>query len=104
MPGERFFRDCFVPNVKFSGGSIMVWRCFSWFGLGPLAPVIENMNSEMYVDILDNAALATLWQYIGKGPFLFQQETALFTNRGLHRRVLMKSLFENWTGLLTAPI
>ncbi|GFV74523.1 transposable element Tcb1 transposase [Trichonephila clavipes] len=65
MPGERFFRDCIVLTVKFGGGSIMVWVFFSWFGLGPLVPVIGNMNSEMYVDILDNAALPTLWQYFG---------------------------------------
>ncbi|GFV16449.1 transposable element Tc1 transposase [Trichonephila clavipes] len=30
------------------------------------------MNSEMYVDILDNAALPTQWQYLAEGPFLFQ--------------------------------
>ncbi|GFW84425.1 transposable element Tcb1 transposase [Trichonephila clavipes] len=60
MPGERFFSDCIVLTVKFGGGSIMVWGCFSWFGLGTLVPVIGNMNSEMYVDILDNAALPTL--------------------------------------------
>ncbi|GFY36718.1 QLQ domain-containing protein [Trichonephila clavipes] len=32
------------------------------------------MNSDMYVNILDNAALPTLWQYFGEGPFLFQQD------------------------------
>ncbi|GFX33707.1 transposable element Tcb1 transposase [Trichonephila clavipes] len=52
----------------------MVWECFSWFGLGPLVPVIGNMNSEMHVDILENAALPTLWQYFGEGPFLFHQD------------------------------
>ncbi|GFW26045.1 transposable element Tcb1 transposase [Trichonephila clavipes] len=74
MLGERFFSDCIVLTVKFGGGSIMVWGCFSWFGLGPLVPVIGNMNSEMYVDILDNAALKTLWEYFGEGPFPFQQD------------------------------
>ncbi|GFW74828.1 transposable element Tcb1 transposase [Trichonephila clavipes] len=52
----------------------MVWGYFSCFGLGPLVPVIGNMKSEMYVDILDNAALPTLWQYFGEGSFLFQQD------------------------------
>ncbi|GFU50001.1 transposable element Tcb1 transposase [Trichonephila clavipes] len=66
MPGERFFRDCTVPTVKFGGGSIMVWGCFSWFGLDPLVPVIGNMNSEMHVDILDNAALPTLAIFRGR--------------------------------------
>ncbi|GFV66758.1 transposable element Tc1 transposase [Trichonephila clavipes] len=32
------------------------------------------MNSEMYVDILDNATIPTLWQYFGEDPFLFQQD------------------------------
>ncbi|GFW26742.1 QLQ domain-containing protein [Trichonephila clavipes] len=95
MPGERFFSDCIVPTVKFGGGSIMVWGYFSWFGLGPLASMIGNMNSEMYVNILDNAALPTLWQYFGEVPFLFQQITTPFTHRGLHRRDLTKWVFKN---------
>ncbi|GFT56213.1 transposable element Tc1 transposase [Trichonephila clavipes] len=82
MPGERFFNDCIVPSVKLGGGRIMVWGYFSWFRLGPLVPVIKNMNSEMYVDILDNTALPTLWQYFGEGPFLFQQDNcSIHTSR-----------------------
>ncbi|GFW53684.1 transposable element Tcb1 transposase [Trichonephila clavipes] len=104
MPGERFFSDCVVPTVKFGGGSIMVWGCFSWFGLGPLIPVLGNMNSEMYVDILDNAAFPTLWQYFGKAHFSSSRITAPFTHRGLHKSVLAKWVFRNWTGLLRATI
>ncbi|GFW28670.1 transposable element Tcb1 transposase [Trichonephila clavipes] len=60
----------------------MVWGCFSWFDLGPLGPVIGNMSSEMYVDILDNAALPALWQYFGEGPFIFQQDNcSIHTSR-----------------------
>ncbi|GFS75846.1 transposable element Tc1 transposase [Trichonephila clavipes] len=89
MLSEHFFSDCIVPTVKFGGGSIMVWGCFSWFGLGPLVPVIENMNSEMYVDILYNAALPTLWQYFGEGPFLFQQD-----NCSIHTSKLAQTWFD----------
>ncbi|GFX03651.1 QLQ domain-containing protein [Trichonephila clavipes] len=82
MPGERFFSDCIMPTVKIGGGSIMAWGCFLWFGLGPLVPVIGNMNSEMCVDILDNAALPTLRQYFVGRPFLFQQDNcSIHTSR-----------------------
>ena len=30
----------------------MVWVCFSWFGLGLLVPVKENLNATAYNDIL----------------------------------------------------
>ncbi|GFW92486.1 transposable element Tc1 transposase [Trichonephila clavipes] len=82
MPDERFFSDCIMPIVKFGGGSIMVEGCFSWFGLSPLLLVIGNMNSEIYGDILDNAALLNLWQCFGEGPFLLQQDNcSIYTSR-----------------------
>ncbi|GFV56676.1 transposable element Tcb2 transposase [Trichonephila clavipes] len=102
MSGERFFSDCIVTTVKFGGGSKMVWGCFSWFGQGPLVPVIRNLNS---VDILDNAALPTLCQYFGDGPFLFQQDNcSIHTHRCLCRRGLTKWVFKNWTDLHRTPI
>ncbi|GFS51198.1 transposable element Tc1 transposase [Trichonephila clavipes] len=47
------------------------------------------MNSEMYVDIMENSALPTLWQYFGEGPFLFQQD-----NCSIHTSRLAQTWFD----------
>jgi hypothetical protein len=41
-----------IPNVKYGGGSIMVWGCFAASGPGQLAIIDGKMNSQVHQDIL----------------------------------------------------
>ncbi|KAI8818935.1 uncharacterized protein EV422DRAFT_535954 [Fimicolochytrium jonesii] len=43
-----------VPKVQKNGGSVMVWGCISWEGVGPLHICEGKVNSEHYSEkVLD---------------------------------------------------
>ncbi|EFN62283.1 hypothetical protein EAG_12642, partial [Camponotus floridanus] len=39
-------------TVKYGGDNIMVWGCFTWFGIGNLAQIEGIMTVEEYIDVL----------------------------------------------------
>ena len=62
LPEERYLSDCIVPSVKFGGGEIMVWGCFSGAGRGPLVPKVKGtLNASAFQEMLDNSLLTTIW-------------------------------------------
>jgi hypothetical protein len=76
MPGEHYLPACLVPTMKFGGGGITVWRCFSWTGLGPFIILHGNLIAEGYKNILTHCVLSTLEDQFGDDGCLYQHDSA----------------------------
>lgn len=50
--GERYKESNILQTDKFGKGSVMVWSCFWAGGLGPLVILEENVNQDVYVNLL----------------------------------------------------
>lgn len=56
-PNKAFDPKYTKKTVKHGGGNIMVWACFSWFGVGPIHWIKETMTADVYVEILQDVML-----------------------------------------------
>jgi DDE superfamily endonuclease/Transposase len=74
-PGEALKDQYVRPTVKHGGGSLMIWGCMTWKGVGNITSIEGIMNSEMYRDILKAELLDTYkWQELDPEEYVFQQD------------------------------
>lgn len=76
------------PTVKHGGGSVMVWGCFSGFGMGPLHRINGIMDRFVYKNILKNVMVPYTKENMPR-RFTFQHD-----NDPKHRSKEVQSFFE----------
>ncbi|KAJ1300701.1 hypothetical protein OPQ81_002348 [Rhizoctonia solani] len=55
----------------------MVWACIGWNGLGYMIKIDENVNKELYIEILEDELPQTSEYYdLGMEDIIFQQDNA----------------------------
>jgi len=74
-PGEGLSDRLVKETVKFGGGSLMMWGCMLWEGVGYACKIDGRMDGELYTKILQDELQETLAFY-GKDPsaITFQQD------------------------------
>lgn len=89
--GEGLTERTVEETVKFGGGSVMIWGCMLWEGVGNACRIDGIMDADLYVRILEEDLLESI-QDQGKEPgeIIFQQD-----NDPKHTSKKAKTWFED---------
>src|SRR5271156_374847 len=75
LPGETLNDRLVEGTLKFGGGSLTMWGCMAWEGVGDACKIDGKMDADLYVQILDEDLQESL-QDFNKSPqdAIFQQD------------------------------
>jgi len=89
-PGERFLPGQYVETVKHGGGTIHIWGCMTFQGVGWMCRLDQGLDGPTYITILEDELQQTLKKYFPRGKqFIFQQDGC-----SVHRCKVVKEWFE----------
>ncbi|GBN42076.1 Transposable element Tcb1 transposase [Araneus ventricosus] len=71
--GNRFDPKYQIPTMKYRGGNVMVWRCVSRLGMGPLRRIQGIMDKFQCKDILEKTMRPYVRNSLGR-DLIFQQD------------------------------
>lgn len=76
-PHEKYQARNLTPTVKHGGGSLQIWGCMTYHGIGWMCKLPQGLDSETYLEILEDELQSTIHAYFPRGKsFVFQQDGA----------------------------
>ena len=59
-PGKQLNSNHVNPTVKHGGGSLTLWGCMTYQGIGFMCKIEGGLNAELYTEILEDCFLKTV--------------------------------------------
>lgn len=86
-------------TMQAGGGKIMVWGCMTYNGLGDLCWLPQGLDSQLYVEVLQDYVIASQdYRRLDRGKFIFQQDNAKVHTAKIVKGYFLKSKIRimNW--------
>ena len=73
---ERMNEDCIVKRTKQGSGSVGIWACMTYYGIGFFTLYDGRLNAERYIEVLGDNLLPTIDLYNEHNDWIFLQDNA----------------------------
>lgn len=74
-PGAQVEQHHVIPTMKFGGGSLMIWGCMTYYGVGYACRIDGRMNAELYTTILNDELQESIDYFeMDRETLIFQQD------------------------------
>ncbi|KAG1608879.1 hypothetical protein G6F45_013500 [Rhizopus arrhizus] len=85
QPNEKLKRRHVKQTVKHGGGSLMVWSCISWYGVGYIVDVGKNMDKNVYLSVLQDDLVKSMTGYCEENDLIMADFEFMQDNDPKHK-------------------
>lgn len=96
-------RPDLLPTQSKRKFSVMIWGCVCWHGVGTLTRVIGNINSEKYINILEDNIWPVIARHFPDNGYLFQDDNAPVHRSRVTQEYMARNQIKNMSWPAQSP-